>query len=29
MLEQDVSVQSSLRAPLSITWNQRPVAGSW
>src|SRR3954471_10592858 len=29
MLEQEVSVQLSDRSPLSITWNQRPVAGSW
>src|SRR3954469_11067325 len=27
--EQDVSVQLSERPPLSTTWNQRPVAGSW
>lgn len=29
MLEQDVSVQLPLWPPLSINWNQRPVAGSW
>src|ERR671937_169979 len=29
MLEQEVSVQLSDREPLSTTWNQRPVAGSW
>src|SRR5690242_7777570 len=27
--EQDVSVQLSERPPLSTTWNQRPVVGSW
>src|SRR5207244_12956233 len=27
--EHDVSVQSSDLEPLSMTWNQRPVFGSW